>query len=78
MTPPLGVHPHVVVVVSPLVCPSASEMAVGPITGLLVVLVIVVTLLILIALISMAASLSPGYLMEFAPSPGLEFPNTRW
>ena len=61
MTPPLGVHPRVVVVVSPLVCPSASEMAVVPITGLRVVLVIVVTLLTLIALISTAASLTkPG------------------
>ena len=61
MTPPLGVHPHVVVVVSPLVCPSASEMAVGPITGLLVILVIVVTLLTLVTLITLSASLwNPG------------------
>ena len=43
-------------VVYPLVIPSASEMAVAPICGLLVVLVIVVTWLTLIALISSTSS----------------------
>ena len=61
MPPPPGIHPHVGVVVSPLVRPSASETAVGPITGLLVVLVIVVTLLTLVTLITSSASLwNPG------------------
>ena len=55
------IHPHVGVVVSPFVCSSTSETAVGHITGLLVVLVIVVTVLTLVTLITSAASLwNPG------------------
>ena len=55
------IHPHVGVVVSPFVRSSASDMAVGPITGLLVVLVIVVTVLTLVTLITLTASLwNPG------------------
>ena len=58
---PPGILPHVVVVVYPLVVPSASELAVVPISELLVVLVIVVTLLTLVTLITSSSSLcNPG------------------
>ena len=61
MPPTVVIHPHVGVVVSPSVRSSASEVAVGPISGLLVVLVIVVTVLTLITLVTSSSSLwNPG------------------